>query len=326
MRTIEISTETFPFERQFTISRGSKTEAVVVVCRITEDGYMGWGECVPYARYGETIASVIRQLEDASEIVAQGADRLALLESMPAGAARNAFDCAIWDLESKKYGRRVHMDTCRLPVRPVPTATTISLGSAEEMANQARAHAEQGLLKVKVGTEDDTARIHAVASSAPSTRIILDANEGWREENIRRHLLAAAEMHISLIEQPLPVGEDQILAKIPHPVPICADESAHVTEDLAGLCDRYDAVNIKLDKTGGLTEALRMRDEARKLGFGVMVGCMAATSLSMAPAVLLAQDADYVDLDGPLFLSRDRSPGLSYTGTLISPPAHSFWG
>jgi L-alanine-DL-glutamate epimerase-like enolase superfamily enzyme len=203
---------------------------------------------------------------------------------------------------------------------------TISLGDPADMADEARAHSSQKLLKVKVGTSDDRARMHAVASAARGAEIILDANEGWDESNIREHLLLAAELHISLIEQPLPAGKDEILAHIPHPVPICADESVHTIDDLDKLCRSYDAINIKLDKTGGLTEALQMRDRARELGFGVMIGCMVGTSLAMAPAVLLAQDADWVDLDGPLLMARDRSPGLVYSGSLVSPPSPDLWG
>jgi L-alanine-DL-glutamate epimerase-like enolase superfamily enzyme len=203
---------------------------------------------------------------------------------------------------------------------------TISLGDPADMADEARAHSSQKLLKVKVGTSDDRARMHAVASAARGAEIILDANEGWDESNIREHLLLAAELHIRSSSSHLPAGKDEILAHIPHPVPLCADESVHTIGDLDKLCGLYDAINIKLDKTGGLTEALQMRDRARELGFGVMIGCMVGTSLAMAPAVLLAQDADWVDLDGPLLLARDRSPGLSYSGSLVSPPSSELWG
>jgi len=325
-RLLHVQIDSFPLTRAFTISRGAKTAAEVVTCAITDNGVRGHGECVPYARYGETVEGVMSAIEAYAKAIASGASREDLQKAMKPGAARNAIDCALWDIEAKLSGSRAAARACRMPPRPVPTAITISLGEPADMADEARAHASQKLLKVKVGTSDDRARMHAVASAAPNAEIILDANEGWDESNIREHLLLAAELHIGLIEQPLPAGKDEILAHIPHPVPICADESVHTLADLELLSDRYDAINIKLDKTGGLTEALLMRDRARELGFGVMIGCMVGTSLAMAPAVLLAQDADWVDLDGPLLLARDRSPGLVYTGSLVSPPSAELWG
>jgi L-Ala-D/L-Glu epimerase len=325
-RDLFAETEQFPIAGGFTISRGTKTVAEVVTCSITENGLTGRGECVPYARYGESIDGVLSQIEAAKSLIANGIDRHGLIGAMPAGAARNAVDCALWDLESKLGGVRAHADVCTMPPRPVPTAMTISLGTPDEMAAQARAHSKRPVLKVKVGTADDSARIHAVASAAPDSRIILDANEGWTPDNIRRHLLTAAEFHVALIEQPLPAGKDEILRSIPHPVPICADESVHSSGDLEALLGLYDFVNIKLDKAGGLTAAMTLRDNARALGFGVMIGCMVGTSLAMAPAVLLAQDADYIDLDGPLLLARDRPGGLTYTGSLVSPPSPDLWG
>lgn len=325
-RQLQAKIESFPLIRAFNISRGAKTAADVVTCIISENGVTGWGECVPYKRYGETVEGVLTDIEAFAGAIAAGTSRQELQTAMPAGAARNAIDCALWDLEAKLSGISVATSACHILPRPVPTAVTISLGDPADMADQARAHASQKLLKVKVGTSDDRARMHAVASAARDAEIILDANEGWDESNIREHLLLAAELHIGLIEQPLPAGKDEMLAHIPHPVPICADESVHTLADLDTLSDRYDAINIKLDKTGGLTEALLMRDRARELGFSVMVGCMVGTSLAMAPAVLLAQDADWVDLDGPLLLARDRSPGLRYSGSLVSPPSTELWG
>lgn len=325
-RTLSVTTESFPTARVFAISRGSKTSADVVTCRISSGSHTGWGECVPYKRYGESIEGVVAAIEAMNAQIADGITRQDLQKIMKPGAARNAIDCALWDLEAKIEGKRASEHACRILPRPVPTAMTISLGEPADMADEARAHASQKILKVKVGTADDRARIHAVASAAPDAEIILDANEGWNEDNIRQHLLVAAEFHISLIEQPLPAGQDDLLARIPHPVPICADESAHASEDLEKLAGKYDAINIKLDKTGGLTEAIIMRDKARAMGFGIMIGCMMGTSLAMAPAVLLAQDADWVDLDGPLLLARDRSPGLSYSGSLVSPPGADLWG
>lgn len=325
-RDLAVQTERYPLASAFVISRGSKTEAEVLVCTVSEGAGRGVGECVPYARYGETMDSVAAAIESVRGAIADGAGRHDLLDLLPPGAARNALDCALWDLECKVTGRRAHMEACNMPPRPIPTAMTITLGSVEEMAAQARAHSQRPLLKVKVGTEDDSARIHAVASAAPNSRIILDANEGWTEDNIRRHMVVAAEFRVALVEQPLPQGRDGMLRDIPHPVPVCADESVHTAEDLEDLLGLYDAVNIKLDKAGGLTAALRLRDRAHELGFGVMVGCMVGTSLAMAPAVLLAQEADFVDLDGPLLLARDRQPALLYSGSLVSPPQPALWG
>ncbi|MGJ8570259.1 MAG: N-acetyl-D-Glu racemase DgcA [Hoeflea sp.] len=325
-RHLSVKIDSFPLKKAFNISRGAKTAADVVTCTITENGTSGWGECVPYKRYGETVEGVMSAIEALAGPISEGMTRQELQTAMKPGAARNAIDCALWDLEAKLSGVRVSTTACRILARPVATAVTISLGEPADMADEARAHASQKLLKVKVGTSDDRARMHAVASAARDAEIILDANEGWDESNIREHLLLAAELHIGLIEQPLPAGKDEILAHIPHPVPICADESVHTIADLQALSDRYDAINIKLDKTGGLTEALLMRDRARELGFGVMVGCMVGSSLAMAPAVLLAQDADWVDLDGPLLMAKDRSPGLVYSGSLVSPPSPDLWG
>lgn len=325
-REVRTQVERYPIAGTFSISRGSKTEAEVVVCTILDQGAAGRGECVPYGRYGESVDSVRDQIEAARADIANGIGCDELLQAMRPGAARNAIDCALWDLEAKQSGRRAHLDACAMPPRPVPTAMTISLGDPESMAAEARANAARPVLKVKVGSADDIARMRAVAGAAPRCRIILDANEGWNERNIRENLLAAAEMRVALIEQPLPEGRDGMLRDIPHPVPICADESVHTAADLDRLVGLYDAVNIKLDKAGGLTAALQLRDRARQLGFGVMVGCMVGTSLSMAPAVLLAQDADFVDLDGPLLLARDRHPGLTYAGSLVSPPAPRLWG
>lgn len=325
-RLLHAQIESFPLARSFNISRGAKTVAEVVTCTITENGVAGRGECVPYARYGETVEGVAKAIEAFAAAISSGANRLDLQTAMKPGAARNAVDCALWDLEAKLSGERASTKACRILPRPVPTAVTISLGDPADMADEARAHSAQKIIKVKVGTSDDRARMQAVAAAARGALIILDANEGWDESNIREHLLLAAELHIGLVEQPLPAGKDAILADIPHPVPICADESVHTLADLDQLSDRYDAINIKLDKTGGLTEALLMRDRARELGFGVMIGCMVGTSLAMAPAVLLAQDADWVDLDGPLLLARDRKPGLRYSGSLVSPPSAELWG
>jgi L-alanine-DL-glutamate epimerase-like enolase superfamily enzyme len=324
-RVISVEAERFPIAGSFTISRGSKTEAEVITCTITDGNHSGRGECVPYKRYGETMESVHEAIENAKEQLSAGMDRQALLKAMPAGAARNAIDCALWDLEAKAGGVSVAE---RLGIVPAPleTAYTLSLGTPESMAAQARANAVRPLLKVKIGGDNDIARIRAVAEAAPRSRIILDANEGWTDDNIAENLAVAAELGVALVEQPLPAGRDGILKKIPHPIPICADESVHEARDLEALVGLYDAVNIKLDKAGGLTEALLLRDRARELGFGIMVGCMVGTSLAMAPAVLLAQGAEFVDLDGPLLLAVDRDPGLTYEGSLVSPPSQALWG
>ncbi|MCB1456545.1 MAG: dipeptide epimerase, partial [Nitratireductor sp.] len=266
---LHFTTESWPIAGSFTISRGAKTSAEVIVCRIERNGIAGLGECVPYARYGETIDSVREQLLDHAHVVESGGDRSELRKAMPAGAARNAIDCALWDLESKENGVEAHRLVCRHPPRPIPTAMTISLDRPEAMAANARLHAQRPLLKVKLGGDGDEDRILAVTASAPDSRIILDANESWREDNIHDLLMVAAQARIALIEQPLPAGQDDILSRIPHPVPICADESVHVTEDLHRLTARYDAVNIKLDKAGGLTEAMEMLDTAHQLGYSV---------------------------------------------------------
>lgn len=326
VRVLSVEDERFPIAGTFTISRGSKTEAEVITCTIAESGFIGRGECVPYKRYGETMASVREAIEQARRAVEEGASRTDLLGLMEAGAARNAIDCALWDLEAKTSGIGVASRLGLASPRALETAYTLSLGEPEAMAAQARANAMRPLLKVKIGGDGDIARIRAVTEAAPQSRIILDANEGWTDANIAENLAAAAELGIALIEQPLPAGADQILARIAHPVPICADESVHSAGDLDRLEGLYDAVNIKLDKSGGLTAAIELRDRARALGFQVMVGCMVGTSLAMAPAVLLAQDADFVDLDGALLLARDRSPGLIYEGSMVSPPRSALWG
>ena len=325
-RDLFVEAERFPITGSFTISRGTKTEAAVVTCTIREGDNVGRGECVPYARYGETLEAVQDAIEAMRPRIADGLGRSQLQDEMKAGAARNAIDCALWDLEAKTTGQRVAARIGDAVPKALTTAYTISLGEPEQMAEQARAQSNRPLLKVKVGTPDDRSRIEAVAQAAPGSRIILDANEGWSDDNIRDHLLVAARYGIALIEQPLPAGKDAILRDIPHPVPICADESVHTTERLKELLGLYDMINIKLDKTGGLTEAMHLRDAARGLGFGIMVGCMVGTSLAMAPAVLLAQDAEFVDLDGPLLLAKDRELPLDYAGSLVSPPQPGLWG
>lgn len=323
--SLKIIQERYPIAGKFTISRGSKTEALVIVCEISRNGKLGRGECVPYARYGESIESVSEQIEAVRSAIESGADRLTIQTLMPAGAARNAVDCAFWDLEAKLSGKRVAETLGTLP-HPLETAITVSLGTPEEMAESTAKVAHYPLIKVKMGGDNDIERIHAVANAAPNSRIIIDANEGWTDDNIEENIAAAAKAGVVLIEQPLPAGKDEILSRIDRPVIICADESVHTSVGLEELATRYDAVNIKLDKAGGLTEGLIMREKAISLGLQVMVGCMVGTSLGMAPAVLLAQKADVVDLDGPLLLSKDRAPGLKYKGALVYPPEATLWG
>jgi L-Ala-D/L-Glu epimerase len=325
-RTLLITAESFPIAGSFTISRGSKTEALVVTCAIRDGQHVGRGECVPYGRYGETIESVVAQIESVRAALEAGAGHDDLAGLLPAGAARNALDCALWDLDAKATRVPAWTSICDAAPSPLTTAYTLSLGDAEQMGAQARAQSARPVLKIKVGSTDDEARIRAVRAGAPESRIILDANEGWSDDNLVRHMAIAAECRVSLIEQPLPAGSDGMLADIVRPVPVCADESLHTRADLARLRSRYDAINIKLDKTGGLSEAILLKQDAQKLGFQIMVGCMVGTSLAMAPAVLLAQGAEFVDLDGPLLLARDREPSLRYNGSLVYPPQPALWG
>jgi L-alanine-DL-glutamate epimerase-like enolase superfamily enzyme len=324
--SLTVRTESWPIAGSFSISRGAKTEAQVVVAELSDGRHKGRGECVPYARYGETVKGVMEALGRISGRLAFGLDRKALQQEMPAGAARNALDCAFWDLEAKRTGLPAH-ELAGLPVpHALTTAYTISIGTPETMAEAARAAAQRSLLKIKLGGAGDPERIAAVRKAAPQSELIVDANEGWTAENLASHLAACADAGVTLIEQPLPSGDDGALATIKRPVAICADESVHDRASLAALTGRYDAVNIKLDKTGGLTEALAMAAEAERLGFRIMVGCMVATSLAMAPAMLVAQRARVVDLDGALLLAKDRPDGLRYEGSLVHPPTSRLWG
>ena len=320
--TIDVSHDVFKLAEAFTISRGSRTEAHVVTVRVTRGSVTGWGECVPYARYGETMDSVAAQIAG----LPKGISRAALQEVLPAGAARNAVDCALWDLEAKAAGMRV-WDLAGLPVPgPEVTAYTLSLDTPDNMEAAARRHAVRPLLKIKLGTPDDMPRLEAVRRGAPEARIIVDANEGWSADvyaDLAPHLV---RLGVALVEQPLPAGEDDALIGMERPVPVCADESCHDRASLPGLAGKYDMVNIKLDKTGGLTEALALRDEAVAAGYGIMVGCMVGSSLAMAPAVLLAQGASVTDLDGPLLLAEDRKTPLCYDGAGVHPPTGALWG
>jgi L-Ala-D/L-Glu epimerase len=321
--SVEATVETWPIAGTFTISRGSKHEAVVVVARVGDGPIAGRGECVPYARYGETVESVCAAIEGV-----RVTGRAALQEQMPAGAARNALDCALWDYEAKRDGVTAAQLAGRMRLRPLTTCYTLSLDTAEAMAEKAAAAVARGLplLKLKLGGEGDAQRMRQVRVACPNARLVADANEAWTPDMLPELMRVAAETGFELIEQPLPADADGALATLPHAVPICADESLHTRRGLAELAGRYDAINIKLDKAGGLTEALALAAAARTHGFKIMVGCMVATSLAMAPALLLAQDADWVDLDGPLLLARDRDNGLRYEGALVSPPAPALWG
>ena len=323
---LDVRIERFPIAGSFTISRGAKTEAVTVVAELRQAGLSGRGECVPYPRYGETLEAALQALQAMREAVAQGLDRQALQAAMQAGAARNALDCALIDLEAKLAGKRAWEVLGRPAPAACTTAYTISLGSSEKMAAAAAKVADRALLKIKLGGEDDGARIAAVRRAAPNAELIVDANEAWLPANLEQNLAACAETGVTLVEQPLPSDWDDMLGRIRRPVKVCADESVHDRKSLDGLRARYDAVNIKLDKTGGLTEALAMTQAAERLGFSVMAGCMVATSLSMAPAMLVAQRARVVDLDGPLLLTRDREHGLRYDGSLVYPATRALWG
>jgi len=324
--TLEARIERWPIEGGFTISRGAKTEAVVVVTEIRQGDFAGRGECVPYPRYGETADATLAAILGMKDAVSRGLDHDALQAAMPPSAARNALDCALLDLEAKRRGERIWDRLGRTPPRPCVTAYTISLGSPETMAAATARAAHRRLLKIKLGGDGDKMRIAAVRKAAPESELIVDANEAWTEANLEQNLAACALAGVTLVEQPLPAGRDAALTHIQRPIAVCADESVHDRASLAGLRERYDAVNIKLDKTGGLTEALAMADAAAAQGFDIMVGCMVATSLSMAPAMLLAQQARFVDLDGPLLLSRDRDGGLRYDGSLVYPPDAALWG
>jgi L-alanine-DL-glutamate epimerase-like enolase superfamily enzyme len=324
--TLEARIERWPIKGSFTISRGAKTEATVVVAEVCRGGVTGRGECVPYPRYGETPEATLEAILNMKEAISRGLDRDALQAAMPPSAARNALDCALLDLEAKRSGERIWDWLGRAAPRPATTAYTISLGSPETMAAATAKAAHRPLLKIKLGGDGDGLRIVAVRKAAPDSELIVDANEAWTEANLEQNLAACAAARVTLVEQPLPAGQDAALARIKRPIAVCADESVHDRASLSGLRERYDAVNIKLDKTGGLTEALAMADAAAEQGFDIMVGCMVATSLSMAPAMLLTRQARFVDLDGPLLLARDRDGGLRYDGSLVHPPDAAFWG
>ncbi len=327
MPDLTLRHESWPIRGSFAISRGSRTTAEVVVVELSADGARGRGECVPYARYDETIESVVANIESLRQAVQAGLTRTELQDRLPAGAARNALDCALWDLSAKQSGQAV-WEAAGLPAAPGPltTAYTLSLDSAEAMGAAAAAQAGRPLLKLKLAGPEDLDRVAAVRASAPEARLVVDANEGWSLEQYVAFAPRLAELGVVMIEQPLPAGQDAPLGEIERPVPVCADESCHDRASLPGLVGRYDLINIKIDKTGGLTEALALKAAAEAAGFGIMVGCMLATSLAMAPALLVAQNVQVVDLDGPLLLAEDRAEGLVFEGSVVHPARPELWG
>jgi L-alanine-DL-glutamate epimerase-like enolase superfamily enzyme len=325
-RRLTLAVERFPTRGTFTISRSSVTAVDLVVATLESNGARGRGECRPYARYGETPDSVSAQIEALRDAIERGMTRAALQGALKPGAARNALDCALWDLEAKQSGTPVWRLADLPEPKPVTTAYTLSLDTPDAMATSAAANQSRPLLKLKLAGPEDLSRVEAVRAAAPAAKLIVDANEGWSLESFRAFAPRLKELGVALVEQPLPAADDAPLAGQSWPVPLCADESSHDRASLAALVGRYTYVNVKLDKTGGLTEAIAMVAQARRLGFGIMLGCMVASSLAMAPAVLLAQGAEYVDLDGPLLLARDRPEGLRFEGSTIFPPSPELWG
>jgi len=323
---LTVHIERWPIAGSFVISRGAKTEAVVVIAELRDGPLSGRGECVPLAHYNQTVEGEAAAIEQLAEAVAGGLDRIGLQRALPAGPARNALDCAFWDLEAKRTGMPVHELAGLSALQPVTTALTISLDTAENMAAAVEKVARRQLLKIKLSGDGDPARIAAVRRAAPGAELIIDANEAWTEKNLAENLRACADAGVTLVEQPLPAGKDEALASIARPITVCADESIHDRSSLASLSGKYDAINIKLDKSGGLTEALALAADAERMGLAIMVGCMVSTSLSMAPAMLVAQRARVVDLDGPLLLAKDRPEGLRYEGSQVYPPAAKLWG
>ncbi|QQM30967.1 dipeptide epimerase [Martelella lutilitoris] len=324
--TVTAREDVFPVAGSFTISRGSRTEIRVVTVTLSDGEHSGRGESVPYARYGETVDGVIADILALEGEIAGGLDRIALQQRMKPGAARNALDCAFWDLEAKRAGKPVWQLAGLSKPEPLVTAYTISLGTPETMQAQAAANAHRPLLKVKLGTDDDRGRIEAVRAGAPDATIIVDANEGWTVEAYQKLAPELVRLGVALVEQPLPAGDDAALAEIDRPLPVCADESCHARPSLESLKGKYDAINIKIDKTGGLTEALLLKKEAMAAGFQIMTGCMLGTSLAMAPAMLVADGAPFVDLDGPLLLASDRDAPIRFEGSVMHPADPALWG
>jgi len=324
--TLTAKSESFPIEGRFTISRGSKTKVDVVVVEINDGEHTGRGECVPYARYGESIDSVIELIMSLEDDVKNGLDRESLQRKLPSGAARNALDCAFWDLESKQKNTRAWDLAGIADMKTLTTAYTLSLETPEKMRESAKKNAHRPLLKLKLGGDGDIQRVQAVRLGAPNSRLIVDANEGWTAESYQKLVPRLHELGVEMIEQPFPAGDDEILKTLDRPIALCADESCHDRESLKDIIGKYDMINIKLDKTGGLTEALALKEEAEANGLSIMVGCMLATSLAMAPAILVAQDTAIVDLDGPLLLASDRENALRFDESELFPPEPELWG
>ena len=325
-RTLHSEHERFPLNAPFRIARGVKTAADVVTVTLSEGGSVGRGEAVPYPRYGESVESALAAIESARALIEAGGDRQALLQALPAGAARNALDCALWDLEARLAGRDVAEMIGGQPIAPIVTALTIGIDTPAAMAAAARAAGDVPLLKVKVDAEDPEARIRAVRAAAPGAALIVDPNESWDRALVEAIQDVLVATNVALLEQPVPAGDDEWLDGYSPAVPICADEAVHVAADLDVVARRYQAVNVKLDKSGGLTAALDVAREARAMDLGLMTGCMICSSLSIAPALHLAAMSDFADLDGPLWLQEDRPGGIRQEGGLIHPPAKGFWG
>ena len=325
-RTLHSEHERFPLNAPFRIARGVKTAADVVTVTLSEGASVGRGEAVPYPRYGESVESALAAIESARSLIEEGGDRQALLQALPAGAARNALDCALWDLEARLAGRDVAEMIGGQPIAPIVTALTIGIDTPAAMAAAARAAGDVPLLKVKVDAEDPEARIRAVRAAAPGAALIVDPNESWDRALVEAIQDVLVATNVALLEQPVPAGDDEWLDGYSPAVPICADEAVHVAADLDVVARRYQAVNVKLDKSGGLTAALDVAREARAMGLGLMTGCMICSSLSIAPALHLAAMSDFADLDGPLWLREDRPGGIRQEGGLIHPPAKGFWG
>lgn len=327
MRRLSVAAEQWPLHEPFVISRMVQEHGEVVVVEIEQDGTKGRGECERADAFFDDMIPIADQIETVRPEIERGADRAELQALLPAGPARNALDCALWDLEAKLTGTPIHeLIGLELPIQPVTTVFTISLDTPEKMAADASANSEREVLKLKLGREGDPERVAAVRAAAPHARISVDANTGWSNQQLTDYLPRLAELGVELVEQPFVPGEDDVLKDFTSPIPLAADESCLDGSSLAALEGKYDYVNLKLDKSGGLTEALQMSRDARFMGFGIMVGCNVGTSLAMAPGMVLAQLASFVDLDGPLLLSRDRDPCLTYEGSTIYPPQRELWG
>ncbi|NRA30227.1 MAG: dipeptide epimerase [Parvularculaceae bacterium] len=324
-RSLSVATEHYPLQRAFGISRGTKTAADVVCVTIKSAMGIGRGECVPYARYGESLESVREQIDSVATLIHEGGSRNELLNRLPAGAARNAVDCALWDLEAKETGQTV-FDRLGVPQHPVITAFTVPYSDVEDMRQVASDNAHRPLLKIKLGSSNDIDRLEAVAAAAPEAKLIVDANEGWSLSDFEKLVDTFVAANVTLVEQPLAAGQDGDLQAGRYPFQLCADESCHDRKSLEHILGKYDVINIKLDKTGGLTEALVLKTEALEAGLGIMVGCMVGSSLAMAPALVLAHDADVVDLDGPLLLADDIAHGITFEGSSMGTPSPKLWG